>query len=273
MPEVSDILSVASPVLGVVKGIADFFGEKSKEEKAREELSRLKQPFYKIQDEYTQNRNIAASQAAGGLGDETKNFYTTEAQRGLGSTLNAVNMAGGSPNDAGKLLDIYTRNINRVASEDANARVQNMQRFFDANRELAGQKTIKWSLDEYRPWERKLKEITQRIGAAETNQNNALNNAIGAVGATGTALSNSQLMNDLFSNNQPTYEDNRVYGDVAPVSSADVRSASPVIPTSLGNNIPTQNAVFNPYSNPYGAGNGYWNGRQWVPAETTKMGY
>lgn len=270
---VGDILSVASPVLGIVKGVADFFGAKSEEAKAREELSRLKTPFYKIQDEFIQNRNIAASQAAGGLGDETKNYYTTEAQRGLGTAFNSVNMAGGGPNDAGRLLDIYSRNINRVAAADADAKVQNIQRFFEANKDLAGQKTTQWTLNEYRPYERKLKEITERIGAAKTNQNTGLNTAIGSVGATGTAVSNIDLMDKLFSNNQAQQEDGRVYADVAPISSADVKpTMTGTIPT--GSSQQAQQAdVYNPNANPYGAGNAYWNGQQWIPAPTTKMGY
>ena len=270
---VGEVLEVGSAILGGIKGIADFFGADSEEEKARAELSRLKQPFYKIQDEYRQNRNITASNAASGLPDETANYYTTEAQRGLGTTLNAVNMAGGSPNDAGKLLDIYSRNINRVASEDANARIKNMQSFFDANRDLASQKTIQWTLNEQRPYERKLKEITERIAAAKTNKNTALNTAIGSIGAAGTSLSNADLMDNLFSNNQPQYDDPRIYGEVSPISSADSRSSSGAeIPLYNSNNTTTVD-VYNPSVNPYGNGNGYWTGRQWVPAPTTKMGY
>ena len=271
---VGEVLQVGSAILGGIKGIADFFGSQSEEEKAREELSRLKQPFYKIQDEYNQNRNIAGANAAAGLPDETVNYYTTEAQRGLGSTLNAVNSVGGSPNDAAKLLDVYSRNINQVASQDANQRIKNMQTFFDANRELAGQKTMKWTLDEYRPYERKLKEITERIGAAKQNKNNALNSFIGSTAAAGTSLSNADLINKLFSNAGGEGVVDRIYGEVEPIRSEDVRSnLGATIPTSTA--APQQQAfnVFNPAVNPYGNGNAYWNGRQWVPAETTKMGY
>lgn len=243
---IDDAFTVGSAAISGIKGIFDFFVAQSEEKKAKEELSRLKEPFYRIQNEYIQNRDIAGSMAASGLPEETKNFYTTEAQRGLGTTLNSVNMSGGSPNDAGRLMDVYLRNINKVAAEDASARVQNMQRFFDANRELAGQKTMQWTLNELRPYERKLKEITQRIGAAKTNKNNALNTAIGSAGAVGTALTNNDLMDKLFGSNQATTTDERIYADVAPISSEDAR------PEMTGR-IPT--------------------GSQQQPAPTTKMGY
>lgn len=192
-------IQVASAALNAVKGIGQLFGAKSDEEKAREELSKLKTPFYKIQDEYTQNRNIAANMASQGLPEATKNYYTTEAQRGLGSTLGALSQTGGvSPNEAGRLMDIYNQSINRVASEYAQQRVSNIQTFFNLNKELAGQKTTQWTINEYAPYERKLKEITNRIAAAKQNQNTGFNDIIGSVSAAGTAISNNDLMNKLF---------------------------------------------------------------------------
>jgi len=158
MPDPGTILQVGAQVAGTVKGVIDLFGAKKEEKKARAELSRLKQPFYKIQNEYYDNRNIAGELAGGGLPDSSKNYYTTEAQRGLGTGINAVTTAGGSPNDVNRLFDTYNNSINKVASEDAQMRVQNIQNFMNVNRELAGQKTTQWSLNEYAPYQRKLKE-------------------------------------------------------------------------------------------------------------------
>lgn len=189
-------LSVASTAAGAIKGTVDYFKERAVQKKAEEELSRLKQPFYKIQDEYTQNRNISANNI--GLPEETKNYYTTEAQRGVGAGISAINQGGGSPNDLSGLFSAYDNSLNKVAANDAASRVQGIQNFMQANKELAGQKTMKWSLDEYQPWQRKLKEITERIAASKVNQNNALNTAIGVTSSAGTALSNNDLMNQLF---------------------------------------------------------------------------
>lgn len=193
-------LSVASTALGVVKGVGDFFGAKSEEKRAQEELARLKTPFYKIQNEYTQNRDIAANLAGSGLPDATKNYLTTESQRGLGSSIAGTTQNGGSPNDAARLYEIYQNSIDKTAASDANARIGNIQNFMNVNKELAGQKTMKWTLDEYQPYQRKLKELTQRIGAAKQNQNNALNAGISSLSAGGTALSNNYLMSQLFGN-------------------------------------------------------------------------
>lgn len=201
MPDLGSPLTLASTALGVVKGVGDWFGANSEIKKAEEERSRLKQPFYKIQDEYFQNRDIAGNLAGQGLTDSAKNYLTTESQRGFGSAVGATQQAGGvGGNDAGKLLDVYLKSIDKTAAEDAQMKIGNIQNFMNVNKELAGQKTMKWTLDEYQPYQRKLKEITERINAAKQNKNNALNTAIGSLGAGGTALSNSSLMSDLFSN-------------------------------------------------------------------------
>lgn len=210
MPGVEDVaanalslgsgLTLASTGLGVVKGIADLFGAKSDEEKAREELERIKQPFYKIQNEYFQNRNISGNVATSGLTPEAKNYYTTQSEKGLGAGINYLTQAGGSPNDAAKIFDIYNDSIDKVAMQDAEQRIANINNFMNYNKEVAGQKTMKWALDEYQPYQRKLKEITERINAAKQNKNNAVNTTIGSLSAAGTALSNNDLMSKLFGN-------------------------------------------------------------------------
>lgn len=210
MPGVGDVaaqglslgsgLTLASTAVGLLKGIGDFIGGNSEEEKANAELSRLKQPFYKIQNEYTQNRNIGANLATSGLPEETKNYYTTQSERGLGAGISAINQGGGSPGDVARVFDVYNNSINKVAAEDATQRIANIKSFFDVNKELAGQKTMKWALDEYQPYERKLKEITERKAAAKLNQSGGINTAGAAIGAAGTALSNNDLMSQLFAN-------------------------------------------------------------------------
>jgi len=265
-------LQVGSAALGVIKGVGSFFGAKSDEQKAQDELKKLKDPFYKIQNEYIQNRNIAGNLASSGLPESTKNYVTQEAQRGLGTSLSALGQNGGGVNDVARLNDVYMNSIDKVAVEDAQAKLGNIQNFFNANKEVAGQKTIQWTLNEYRPFERKLKEITQRIGAAKQNQNTGLNTAISSVGAAGTALSNNDLMNKLFANNkvQGQGQDGNIIADVTPITSASQRTQGATIPSVVNRNTIAQNQVnvadnpSDPSNNPYAPG-GYWDGQQWVP--------
>lgn len=264
-------LQVGSAALGVIKGVGSFFGAKSDEQKAQDELRKLKDPFYKIQNEYIQNRDIAGNLASGGLPESTKNYVTQEAQRGLGTSLSALGQNGGGVNDVARLNDVYMNSIDKVAAEDAQAKLGNIQNFFNQNKEVAGQKTIQWTLNEYRPFERKLKEITQRIGAAKQNQNTGLNTAISSVGAAGTALSNNDLMSKLFANNQGAVDapTSKVVTQVDVPSANDVRTVPniKIQPQANPNNQSQQQQTVDrtdPNNNPF-APNGFWDGNEWIP--------
>lgn len=190
--------------LGVLKGGYDFFSNKSKEDQAIREIQALKDPFYKIQDEYIQNRDIGASIASQGLTSGAKDYYTTEAQRGLGGAIGAIEQGGGTPSDLANLFGVYDRAITKTAAMDAEAKLNNLGIFMNVNKDLAGQKNIQWSLNEDQPYQRKLKELTQRRAAAEQNQNTGLNTAISSISSWETANQNAKLFNQLFGNNAPT---------------------------------------------------------------------
>lgn len=192
-------IAAGAAVVGVGTSVWKGIQAGKEKRRAQEEISKLKQPFYKVQDEYNQNRRIAANNI--GLPDSNKNFYTTEAQRGVGAGVSGINQAGGSPNDVTDLFSAYDRSLDKTAAMDAEQKIMGIQNFMNTNKEVAGQQTIKWSLDEYQPWQRKLKEITERVGAAKVNQNNAVNSALGYTSAAATAFSNNDLMNKLFPKN------------------------------------------------------------------------
>lgn len=191
-------LSIASSALGVAAGVGQYIGAAREERRAKRDLGRLKQPFYKIQNEYFQNRNMAAELAQGGLPAATKDYLQQESDRGLGTAIGGIERTGGSPNDFADLFDSYNRSIKQTAAQDASAQVANIQNFMNVNKDLAGQRTTQWAINEYQPYQNKLKETTQRIAAAKQNKSNAIQGAIGSLGATGTALSNEGLMKNLF---------------------------------------------------------------------------
>lgn len=188
----------ASAVAGVVAGGAQFFDSLGKEKKAKAELAALTPAYYKIQDEYFQNKNISQNLAQGGIPNATKDYVTNESQRGLGSSLSAILQAGGSPNDVSGLLDTYDRSIERVGAQDAEQRLQNIQYYMNANKDLAGQKNTQWTINEYQPYQNKLKELTERRAAAEQNKWGGIGTALGSVTAAGTSMSNEGLLKKLF---------------------------------------------------------------------------
>lgn len=188
-----DPLSIASDVAGIGLGTAEFFSSMSKEKKDKADLAALKQPFYQVQDAFYQNRNIAAGQAGQGLPSSTLQYQTQESQRGLGAGLDAILRSGGGVNDAAMLTQNYNNQIGKIGSEDAQMHMQNLQYFMKANSDLAAEKTKQWTINEYQPYEAKLKELKQNIQTDEQNKWAGLSTAVGSLSATGTSTLNSKL--------------------------------------------------------------------------------
>lgn len=189
---VGTVAPIAGTVLGIAGGIGKLFGGKSEYEKNKEELAKITDPFYKIQDEYYQNRNIAASQAQQGLGQQEQDYYTTESQRGLGSSLNALEQTGGSPNYIADIFDQYNRGIQSTAAKSAEIRRNNIMNFYERNKDLAGQKTIQWHLNEYQPIQNKRALLSGNMINAKQNQTQGWNDILSSIAAAGTAFGNQQ---------------------------------------------------------------------------------
>lgn len=167
--------------------------------KDKEELEKLSPAFFKIQNEYKQNYNQAAEDAQSGLTQEAKDYFTGEAARGFGSGVSGVLSSGGGPNDIANLFDKYTRSIKSVGVEDSVKKLENIRYFMNTAKDLAGQKTIQWGVNEYQPYQNKLKELTQRIAADKQNIWSGIQGAIGAGQAAETSMMNKGLLDKLFS--------------------------------------------------------------------------
>lgn len=192
----------ATAIAGVVKGGIDFFSANKQLKEDEAELAGLTPAFYKVQDEYYGNRNSAAELAQGGLTQGSKDFYGDMAGRGLGTGVSATLQAGGSPNDISRIFDSYNQGIKSLASADSEAQINNIKYFHQVNKDLAGQKTTQWGVNEYQPYQNKLKELTERINADKVNKNNAINSAIGSVSSYGVGKSNEKLLSSLFGNKE-----------------------------------------------------------------------
>lgn len=187
-------LVAASAIMGVVQGGAQLYSGLHKLKKDKEELAKLKTPYYKVQDEYYQNRNMANAMAQGGLPAATRDYATTEGQRGLGAGISGILGAGGDANDISHLFDSYDRSIDRISSADAQAHLENIKYFTQANKDLAGQKTTAWGINEYKPYQDKLSELTNRRAADEKSAWNGASGIIGSIGALGTSMQNTDML-------------------------------------------------------------------------------
>jgi hypothetical protein len=181
-----DNLGPISEIAGIATGAVQSISGATNLKKDKAELAALKPAFYKVQDEYNQNRNIAAQEAGGGLTSASKDLYESESQRGLGASVSALLQGGGDMNMIGGIFDKYNRNTAGLAAEDAQAHQKNIQYYQQANRDLAGQKTTQFVVNELQPYENKLKELTQRIQGDKANIWGGVQTAIGGLSAAGT---------------------------------------------------------------------------------------
>lgn len=138
-------------------------------------------PTYDISPEYFKNQGIAANQAQSGLPQSTKDYYETNAERGLGSSLSAMLQTGGGVNSIGDLYDKFDQNNRALASADAQQKIANIRNLMDANNAVADQKTQKWVLDKYQPYLNNAKSIAAEKAQGSGEVNDGLNTVSGAI--------------------------------------------------------------------------------------------
>lgn len=185
-------VGIASAGYGLYKGIKSDSDKK----KAEAEKAAMQRPFEKVQDEYYQNQNISKELASGGLPDATKNYIERENRRGITAGVTALENSGGDLNMISKLFDNYSNQTAGLASEDAQQHMRNIQYYTGVNKDIAGQKTIQYGVNELQPFENKLKELSERIKADKINSNNGYNQAIGSAAASVTSLSDHKWGKD-----------------------------------------------------------------------------
>lgn len=225
-------------ITGGIKAIGA--GKRLKEDKA--ELARLTPAFYKIQDEYYNNKNSAAELAQGGLTQNAKDFYGDMAGRGLGTGVSGVLQAGGSPNDIAKIFDSYNTSISELGVKDAETQINNIKYYHQVGKDLAGQKTQQWAINEYAPYQNKLKELTQRIDADKKNIWGGIDQAIGSAQAGVTSMQNEKMINNLFKSGVPGAEGSATGGGgaangiLSTISAADPFNRNSSAPSSFNKN-------------------------------------
>lgn len=174
---------------GLTLSAVKWISGNSKEKKAKKAREALKSPFYDIQDEYYQNKNTAAQLAGGGLPDATKDYYTTQSEKGLSAGIQGILQGGGNPNDISKLYQTYDDSLSKISAADAEAHLNNIKYYMGVNKDLAGQKTIQWALNKKQPYENLVRELTAAQKAGEATKWEAANDAMSAISSFATSYS------------------------------------------------------------------------------------
>lgn len=212
---------------GLALGAAKFISSSAAQKRDRKAQEALKRPFYKVQDEYFQDRNIAAEMATTGLPIDVTNQLARERSRGLATSLDALKQTAGGANNFAALNKGFDDSLLNQASVTAQQQQKNIEYFMQVNKDLAGQKTTQFGVNELQPYESNLKQSNERLAADEQNKWSGASEAIGSLSAIGTGMQNQKLLNQLFKNQNGT-------GIEEPykIAPTDVSSMSPN--TSLG---------------------------------------
>lgn len=176
----ASVVTAGVGVYKVVKG-------NSNAKKAKRARERLAKPLYQIQDEYYQNKNLASEMAQGGLPVATKDYYTQESQRGLGAGIKGILGSGGNPNDIQNIFSAYDDGIGKIGAADAKAHLDNIQYYMGVNKDLAGQKTIKWAIDKQQPYLNTLKQLSDEQFQGKAMANQGISDVAGAATSFATS--------------------------------------------------------------------------------------
>jgi hypothetical protein len=196
-------VTAAIGVGSLALGVARYFSANSAAKRDRARADSLKRPFYKVQDEYYQNKNIAAEMATYGLPIDVTNQLARERSQGLASSLDTLKKTAGGPNAVAALNKSFSDSLLNQSSINAQQQMKNIEYFMNVNKDIAGQKSTQWGVNELDPYNSNLKQINEKRAADEQNKNNALNETIQAASSFATSSSNSGLMGKLFGGDDP----------------------------------------------------------------------
>lgn len=188
---------IVAGATGLIKAGEGYFQNKS----AKADQAKNIRPTYQIPQEWYDNDNLAANMAQHGLTEPAMNYYTTQAQRGLSSGLGTVLQAGGGVNSIQDLYDSYDTGINKIATEDANLKNQNINNFIQANGNIANEKDKAFALNQYQPYIDRSKANAQKEIAGQQNMYSGIDDVAKDV----TAYSNRSSTGDVTTDH-PVYQ-------------------------------------------------------------------
>ena len=160
----------------------------SADKKAAAEGASLKRPFEQVQNEYIQNQNLAKEQATTGLPVDVQNYLQSQ-RKTIRVNTNSIATGGSQPQrDYAKSNRLFDESLQSEGATMAQQHLANMQYLANVNKDIAGQKTTSWGVNEYQPFESKLQEIQNRRIAAQKNENEAGAQIVGSLGSIATSV-------------------------------------------------------------------------------------
>lgn len=158
-------------------------------QKLQNQLNANVMPKYTIPQTEYQNLNLAESMAGQGMSAASREAYNQNAQAGLGSSIEALERSGASPETLGTAYAGYNSGERNLAIYDDQARLRNLKELSDARARMTADQDKQWQINAYAPWANKAKALAEQIAGAKTMENAGFNALAGA----GTSLASGGI--------------------------------------------------------------------------------
>lgn len=152
---------VALVVAGVVAAGSITYGA-VKQGQANKAMRNAKRPTYKTPDTENENTALLEYLAGQGLGDNTKSLYTTNADRGMTASLDAILKGGGDVNQVDKVYDKYLGSISALSAADDQARLNNIYALVQQRQRLSDFSDKEFLYNEDGPYKDKMQAAAQQ---------------------------------------------------------------------------------------------------------------
>lgn len=139
-------------IIGGAEGAGQLISGIFQKSKAKKIARKNIRPVYDIQQPILDNQALAESRASEGLSDSAKQAYTTNADRGISASIDAILKGGGTVNNIADIYDTYQSGIGKMALVDEEMRAKNIKELITQNNTLAAEKDKQWQVNTFAPY-------------------------------------------------------------------------------------------------------------------------
>lgn len=166
------IAMLASSLFKMGKGFID-------QGNAKKMAASAVRPEYEISQQVKDNQALAESRVGQGLSDSSKQLFTTQQDRGLTASIDAILRTGGDANQVNEAYDGFNTGLSRLSLAEDEAKFRNMNMYLRANEQLAQEQDKAWQINKYAPYADKMKLASQNKQAADANVSGGISGLLG----------------------------------------------------------------------------------------------
>jgi len=174
---------IATAALGVGQAVNGFI----KKGKAKRMAEKNIRPEAQIAKPILDNQALSESRAGSGLSDSAKQLFTTNSDRALTASIDAILKSGGNPNMIGDIYDDYNTGASKMAFAEDEAKFRNINMLVRSNEKLAEEQDKVWGINKYAPWADRAREASSLSREGNQDVFSGANAAIGSWAGMETA--------------------------------------------------------------------------------------